>query len=161
MGFQPCHCENRSLNFLLHLQIFANLDPSLLMWRGGWSWNGPSRSNCYSENSIRKSSRTVPTQVRNERYPASVPASKIFGWLELGLESNKPYSSCVKLHNPQMLARVNGQSSTSNFCFLLFFSWLCLLATEWNIESFIHKLIMTFTALKNWEVKEDMDILLV
>ena len=88
------------------------------MWRRSCGWNGPSRSNCCSENSIRKSSKTVPTQVRNERYPAGVPAPEIFGWLELGLKFQKPCSSHGKLHNPQMLARVSGQSWTPGFCFL-------------------------------------------
>ena len=88
------------------------------MWRRSCGWNGPSRSNCCSENSIRKSSKTVPTQVRNERSPAGVPAPEIFGWLELGLKFQKPCSSHGKLHNPQMLARVSGQSWTPGFCFL-------------------------------------------
>uniref|UniRef100_A0A5G2QG63 Heparanase n=1 Tax=Sus scrofa TaxID=9823 RepID=A0A5G2QG63_PIG len=45
--------------------MFANLDPSLLTWKRGCSWNGPSRSNCCSENSIRNNSRTAPTQILN------------------------------------------------------------------------------------------------
>lgn len=103
------------------------------MWRRSCGWNGPSRSKCCSENSIRKSSQTVPTQVRNERHPAGVPAPEMFGWLELGLKFKRPYSSHGKLHNPQMLARVSGQSWTPSFCFL----YLTLPTSQGVIQSIL------------------------